>query len=75
MAEDKFGGCQKSFSWLSQKVSKKIDAYGTMLTPRHGKTSRHGSEFEFEAIEYSYSIRYSIRIRNFEDIRFYIRFE
>ena len=25
---------------------------------------------EFEATEYSYSIRHSIRIRNFEDIRF-----
>ena len=25
--EDKFGGCKKSFSWLGQKVNKKIDAY------------------------------------------------
>ena len=30
---------------------------------------------EFEAIVYLCSIRYSIRIRNFEDIRFDIRFE
>ena len=46
ICEDKLGGCQKSFSWLGlgQKVNKKIDAYGTMAAPRHGKPSRHGSE-------------------------------
>ena len=26
--EDKFGSCKKLFSWLGQKVNKKIDAYG-----------------------------------------------
>ena len=26
--EDKFGGCKNSFSWLGQKVKKKIAMYG-----------------------------------------------
>ena len=25
ICEEKFGGCKKSFSWLGQKVNKKID--------------------------------------------------
>ena len=25
ICEDTFGGCKKSFSWLSQKLNKKID--------------------------------------------------
>ena len=40
ICDDKFGGCKKSFSWLAQKVNKKIDAYGhdaddsgTVLSP------------------------------------------
>ena len=45
ICDDKFGGCKKSFSWLGQKVNKKIDAYG------------HDADN-------------SIRILNFEDIRF-----
>ena len=28
IVEDSFGGCKKSFSWLGQKVNKKINAYG-----------------------------------------------
>ena len=28
ICDDKFGGCKKSFSWLGQKVNKKIDDYG-----------------------------------------------
>ena len=28
ICDDKFGSCMKSFSWLGQKVNKKIDAYG-----------------------------------------------
>ena len=62
ICEDNFGGYHKSFSWLGEKVNKKIDAYGTMPTQRLSKISPHGSEFE--AIEYSYSIR------NFKDIQF-----
>ena len=44
ICEDRLGGSQKSFSWLGQKVNKKIDAYGTLPATRHGKPSRHGSE-------------------------------
>ena len=35
---DKFGDCKKSFSWLGQKVNKKIDAddSGTDLCPMPG---------------------------------------
>ena len=79
--EDKFGGCKKSFSWLRQKVYKKIDADGRdaedtgadLPTGCRRVPARH--RIQFEATEYSYSIRYSIRIRNVEDIRFDIRFE
>ena len=28
ICEKKFGGCKKSFSWLGQKVNKKIDTFG-----------------------------------------------
>ena len=28
ICEETFGGCKKSFSWIGQKVNKKIDAYG-----------------------------------------------
>ena len=28
MCADKIGGCKKPFSWLGQKVNKKIAAYG-----------------------------------------------
>ena len=28
ICDDKFGGCKKSFSWLGQKVNKRIDVYG-----------------------------------------------
>ena len=28
ICEGKFGCCKKSFSWLGQKVNKKIDVYG-----------------------------------------------
>ena len=46
-----FGGYKKSFSWLGQKVNKKIDAYdhvaedsgtdyGHGMIPHHGKSSR-----------------------------------
>ena len=87
---DKFGGCKKPFSWLGQKVNNTIDAYGHQsdnagsdlcLWPRDDAASRQdistpfSSVIELEATEYTYSIRYSIRIRNFEDIRFDIRFE
>ena len=47
ICEDKFGGYTKSFSWLGQKINKKIDAYdhddddnsGTDLCPCHDDTS------------------------------------
>ena len=28
ICEEKFGGCKKSFSWLGQKVNKKVNVYG-----------------------------------------------
>ena len=80
ICNDQFGGCKKSFSWLGQKVNKTIDAYGhdaetpARTCPRDNVASRQDTStpisilIEFEATEYSYSIRYSIRIRNFEDI-------
>ena len=48
---DKFGGCNKLFLWLGQKVNKKIDGYGhdaddsgadlcPWAWPRYGATSR-----------------------------------
>ena len=76
--EEKFGGCKKSFSWLSQKVNKKIDesCMATMLvtlaqtcpwddtTHRQDTSTPFSILIEFEATEYLYSIY----IRNFEDI-------
>ena len=87
ICEDKFGGCKKSSSWLCQKVNKKIDSYGhdaespARTCSRDDAASRQDIPtpfsilIEFETTEYSYSNRYSIRIRNSEDIRFDIRFE
>ena len=57
--EDKFDDCKKSFSWLDQKVNKKINVYGHVMpttpalicahsqgmTARPGKASRHHSVF------------------------------
>ena len=71
ICDNKFGSCQKSFSWFGQKVNKKIDVYGTMLTPHQDISTWFRILIEFEATEYSYSIR----IKNFEDIRFDIQFE
>ena len=80
--EDKFGGCRKSFSWLGQKVNRKIDTYSRdaknsrMEMPQNDVASQQDITttssilVEFEATEYSYSIRYSFRIRNVKDIRF-----
>ena len=85
ICDDKISSCKKSFSWLGQKVNKKIDAYGHDADdsgpdlcpwPRDDAASRQdistpfSSLIEFEATEYSCSIRYSIRIRNFMDILF-----
>ena len=73
------GGCKKSFSWLSQKVNKKIDAYGHDADnsgldlcpwPQDDAASQQNIstvfniQTEFEATEYRYSIQ------NFEDIQF-----
>ena len=81
----RIGGCKKSYSWLGKKVNKKINAYGhdaddssmdlcprpwDDAVPQQGISTPFSILNEFEATEYSYSIRYSIRIRNFEDIRF-----
>ena len=90
ICDDQCGGCIKSPSWLDQKVNKHIDACGHDADdsgpdlcpwPRNDAASRQNIPtpfsilIEFEATKYSYSIRYSIRIRNFKDIRFDIRFE
>ena len=58
ICEEEFGGCRKSFSWLGQKVNKKIDVYGhnaddsssdlnswPWMTLHPGKTSQHRSIF------------------------------
>ena len=85
ICDDKFGGCKKSFSWLGQKVNKKINAYGhdaddsgmdlcpwpqDDVAARQDISTPFSILIKFEATEYSYLIRCSIRIRNFEDIRF-----
>ena len=86
ICEDKFGGCKKSFSWLGQRVNKKIRLTRMAAMPmtpvrtcppddvasRQDVSTTSSILTEFE---YSYWIRYSIRIRNVEDIRFDIRFE
>ena len=58
ICEEEFGGYRKSFSWLGQKVNKKIDVYGhdadnsssdlnswPWVTPHPGETSQHCSIF------------------------------
>ena len=45
------------------------------VTSRQDISTPFSILIEFEATEYSYSIRYSIRIQNFKNIRFDIRFE
>ena len=52
ICDDKFGGCKKSFSWFGQKGNKNI-ARGHGMTPRSGKTFRHGSIFDSNEIPYS----------------------
>ena len=66
ICEDKFGSCKTSFSWLGQKVNKKIDAYGhnaeilSRTCPRHDAASRQdiitpfSILIEYEATEYLY---------------------
>ena len=69
--DDKFGGCKKSFSWLGQKVNKKIDAHGDDANdsgmelcpwPRDDVTSQQDIStpfsilIEFETTEFTYSI-------------------
>ena len=71
ICDDKFGRLKKSFSWLGQKVNKKIDAYGHNADnpgmdlcpwPRDDDGSRQNISalfiilIEFEATQYS--IRY-----------------
>ena len=73
ICDETFGGCKKSFSWLGQKVNKKIDVYGHIADdsfmdlcpwPRDDAASRLDIStlfnilIEFEATEYW--IRYSI---------------
>ena len=72
ICEDKFGGCQKTFSWLGQKANKKIDAYGhdAYAASRQDTSTWFRILIEFEATEYLYSILYFICIQNFEDIWF-----
>ena len=76
--KDKFGGYKKSSSWLGKKVNKISMCIATMqmlparTCPRVDAASQQDIStsfiilIEFEATDYSYSIR----IRNFEDIRF-----
>ena len=70
ICDDKFAGCKKLFSWLGQRVNKKINVYGhdadsgTDLCPwpRDDAASRQDIStpfsilIEFEATECSYSI-------------------
>ena len=43
MCEDKFGDCKKLFSWLGQKVNKKIDRYMLPLQlQEHGRCTTPG---------------------------------
>ena len=84
------GTCRKSFSWLGQKVNKKIDVYGqdaddsgTDLCPWPRDDTVFQQDIstpisilsEFETTGYWYLNRYLICIHNFEDIRFNIQFE
>ena len=90
ICDENFGGCKKSFTWLDQKLNKIIDAYSLNADdcgqdlcpwPRDDAATRENIPtpfsilIEFEATAYSYSIRCSILIRNFKDIRFDIQFE
>ena len=65
--DDKFDDCKKLFSWLGQKVNKRIDAYGhdadkDMCTD--DAASRH-----INTVQYSHRILFSICVRNFREIR------
>jgi len=79
ICEDVFGDCKKSFSWLDQKVNKTMNANDSSTDIRPSMDCAASQQdiltlfsilTEFEATEYLYSIRYLIRIQNFEDIRF-----
>ena len=72
------------FSWLGEKVTKKNDGgnvYGHNandsgshlwddVTARQDISTPFSIVIEFKVTGYSYSVRYSIHIRNLDDIRF-----
>ena len=85
MCDDKFGGCKKSFSWLAQKVSKKIDAYGDdaddfgmylrpwpwdVVASRQDISTPFRILIDFKASESSYSIRFIVKISRIFDSLF-----
>ena len=66
------------FSWLGQKVNKKVDVYamatmpmtlawtcahGHAIMPRHGKTSQHCSIFESNLKPVNIRMRFYIRFK------------
>ena len=62
ICEDKFGGWQTTFSWLGQKVNKRIDVYGTMEVQNSNlKPLNIRIRFVFE-ISSIYSIRMKFQI-------------
>ena len=73
--EDTFGGCKKSFSWHAMPMTPARICPPDDAASRQDISTPSSILIEFETTEYSYSIRYSIRIRNVEDIRFDIRYE
>ena len=84
ICDDEFGSCKKSFSWLGQKVFKKINTYGHDAVnsgmdlcpwPQDDVASQQDISTPFSILIKFEATEYSIRIRNFEDIQFDIRFE
>ena len=84
ICEDIFGGCKKSFSWLSQKLNKTIDGGDTFGHDADGFASdlrpwSRDDAMSWQDISTPFDIlieleaseySYSICVRNFENIRF-----
>jgi len=73
--EDTLGGYKKSFSWHAMPMTPARTCPRDDAAARQDISTPSSILIEFETTEYTYSIRYSIRIRNVEAIRFDVRYE